>query len=85
MSPNDPDQPEPVGPQNPDLPNSPILQRAGEEQIHQDRNLRASVAPGHASCMWDGKEYSDGGAVCEKESGTKYKCWNGRWVDIGNC
>ena len=38
---------------------------------------------GHAFCKWKGNEYSDGGVVCDAH--VKYKCWNGKWVEIGTC
>lgn len=74
-----------VNPQNPQLQNSPIIQRGSGAGTYGNEEYEAQLNPGHASCMWDGKEFSDGGVVCQKESRTKYKCWNGRWVDIGNC
>lgn len=34
-------------------------------------------------CYWNDKKYSDGGAVCD--SNIRYECWNGKWVDVGQC
>ena len=85
MSEDEHEKTEEVSPQSPHLRNSPIIQRRPGDESVAGMEFQARGAPGHASCMWDGKEYSDGGSVCDKESHTKYKCWNGRWVDIGNC
>ena len=38
---------------------------------------------GDGFCYWNDKKYSDGGTVCDAHQ--RFKCWNGRWVDIGNC
>ena len=43
----------------------------------------AMVETADRSCYWNDKKYSDGATVCD--SGQRYKCWSGRWVDIGNC
>lgn len=64
-----------VKPQDASLTNSEKV--AGEDQA-------ASLdAVGDGSCYWNDKKYSDGGAVCDNHQ--RFKCWNGRWVDIGNC
>jgi len=34
-------------------------------------------------CFWNDKKYSDGAAVCE--SHIRYECWNGKWVEVGQC
>lgn len=36
-----------------------------------------------ASCVYDGKEYSDGAATCQ--SGTYMVCFNGAWYQRGDC
>jgi len=38
---------------------------------------------GDGFCYWNDKKYSDGATVCDAKM--RYKCWNGKWVDIGNC
>jgi hypothetical protein len=64
-----------VTPQDPLLKNSPT--RAKEQ-------YRVDVAGlGHASCHWNGNEYSDGATICDNH--TRYECWNGRWAEIGLC
>jgi len=73
------DQDKPVAPQDPTLDNSPVLR--GEEAD------RAQASPHTfgtgAACKWNGQEYSDGGAVCSDH--IRYKCWNGKWVEVGSC
>lgn len=34
-------------------------------------------------CYWNDKKYSDGAAVCDAH--IRYKCWNGKWVEVGQC
>ncbi len=38
---------------------------------------------GDGFCYWNDKKYSDGGTVCDAHQ--RFKCWSGKWVDIGNC
>ncbi len=40
-------------------------------------------AAGDGFCYWNDKKYSDGATVCDNHQ--RFKCWSGRWVDIGNC
>jgi hypothetical protein len=63
-----------VAPQDPGLNNSP----KGGKQDEADAELLAA-----SECYWNDKKYSDGATVCD--SGQRYKCWSGHWVDIGNC
>ena len=53
------------------------------EKGEQGNGEEALAAAGDGACYWNDKKYSDGATVCD--SGQRYKCWNGRWVDIGNC
>jgi len=65
--------PEPVAPQNSTMKNSPIA--SGQ--------LNEMTATVETVCYWNDKKYSDGAQVCESHQ--RHKCWNGKWVDIGNC
>ena len=65
-----------VKPQDPALRNSP----RSAEIAGGDSALGIAAA---ADCYWNDKRYSDGATICD--SGQRFKCWNGRWVDIGNC
>jgi hypothetical protein len=38
---------------------------------------------GHEACYWNDKKYSDGATVCDAH--IRHKCWNGKWVEIGQC
>jgi len=60
-----------VDPQDDELDNSPTF-RPNDDT----RSM-------HASCKWNGTEYSDGATVCS--SHRLYECWNGRWVEISQC
>jgi hypothetical protein len=63
-----------VEPQAPNRENSPKVKE-------QDAGPRTqSMGQG---CYWNDKKYSDGAAVCE--SHIRYECWNGRWVEVGQC
>jgi Protein of unknown function (DUF1496) len=42
-----------------------------------------SALAGDRDCYWNDKRYSDGATVCDAK--VKYKCWSGKWVDIGQC
>ena len=68
-----------VEPQDPMLQNSPKV--AGGNKAAAEANLEALSA--HRPCQWNGKEYSDGGTVCD--SHIRYKCWDGKWLEIGMC
>ncbi|MDR7155367.1 hypothetical protein J2W40_002194 [Sphingobium xenophagum] len=77
MSSDSPEKITQVEPQDASQENSPKASKGqGEEGSFMED-------AGHASCKWNGNEYSDGGVVCD--SRLKYKCWNGKWVEIGNC
>ena len=46
--------------------------------------FNASVAStSEGVCYWNDKKFSDGSSVCDSHQ--RYKCWSGKWVDIGNC
>lgn len=64
-----------VDPQDSALDNSPRV--AGP--VPED----AKALTGHASCLWNGKEFSDGASVCDNR--IRYKCWDGKWVEVGQC
>jgi hypothetical protein len=64
-----------VKPQNLDLQNSEKLPGSA-----RDLELAAG---GDGFCYWNDKKYSDGAMVCDTHQ--RYKCWSGKWVDIGNC
>lgn len=64
-----------VGPQDPALRNSP------RTQAEEDRAKAALAA--HEACYYNDKKYSDGSTLCA--DGTRLKCWNGKWVEIGLC
>lgn len=66
--------PEAVAPQNSLMKNSPMV---------SSEAAAATTEPADQICYWNDKKYSDGAQVCE--SGQRHKCWNGKWVDIGNC
>ncbi|WP_375398800.1 hypothetical protein [uncultured Sphingomonas sp.] len=66
-----------VPPQNPASRNSPKAAAKSPDAPTLD------AAPGHADCFWNDKKYSDGSTVCD--AGQRRECWNGKWVDIGNC
>ncbi len=72
--------PEPVGedvqPQDATLENSDILPEGTDIS---ELGLKTKKE----SCFWNGKQYSDGGVVCE--SSRSYKCWDGRWVAGNFC
>jgi hypothetical protein len=65
-----------VDPQDPRLNSSPKSAREEAEQAE-------AMGLAARECYWNDKKYSDGATVCD--SGQRYKCWSGRWVDIGNC
>lgn len=67
---------EPVEPQTDELRNSPIA------ELREPAAVEATTFAA-LECYWNDKKYSDGAAVCD--AGHRYKCWNGRWVDAGNC
>ena len=68
---------------------------ADEDHVEpQDESLRNSaktkIRPqgetfglADTACYWNDKKYSDGASVCDAHQ--RYKCWSGKWVDIGNC
>lgn len=60
-----------VEPQDPARENSPI----GEVQMEMSESDR--------DCFWNDKRYSDGATVCDAR--VRYKCWSGKWVDVGQC
>lgn len=62
-----------VAPQDAVRRNSPVA--GGADGEHEKMLAEA--------CYWNDKKYSDGATVCD--AGQRYKCWNGKWVDIGNC
>ena len=64
-----------VDPQDASLRNSPGAASEAEA-------LALELA-GDGFCYWNDKKYSDGATVCDNHQ--RFKCWNGRWVDIGNC
>jgi len=64
-----------VDPQDAALNNS---RKASEEEA--GAHMQGLAA---ADCYWNDKRYSDGATVCDNHQ--RFKCWNGRWVDIGNC
>lgn len=64
-----------VEPQDPALRNSP---KTAEQPPSDTADLRA-----REPCFWNGAQYSDGATVCG--SGTRHKCWDGRWIEIGLC
>jgi len=78
-----------VQPQDPTRMNSPKVERAIDEPIDDTSGndfadggiVRARIVAD--DCYWNDKRYSDGGTVCD--AGQRYKCWSGKWVDIGNC
>jgi hypothetical protein len=43
----------------------------------------AMALAGDRDCYWNDKRYSDGATVCDAR--VRYKCWSGKWVDIGQC
>lgn len=43
----------------------------------------AMALTGDRDCYWNDKRYSDGATVCDAK--VRYKCWSGKWVDIGQC
>jgi hypothetical protein len=64
-----------VAPQDAALRNSEKSSGAGEP---------LGLAPAaNEFCYWNDKKYSDGSTVCDAYM--RYKCWSGKWVDIGNC
>ena len=65
-----------VEPQDEARQNSPIVQATGGDGT-------VDTAAGNEACYWNDKKYSDGATVCE--AGTRHKCWNGKWVEIGLC
>lgn len=65
-----------VAPQDAERRNSP---KAASDDP-KDAHMAALAAE---ACYWNDKKYSDGATVCD--SGTRHKCWNGRWVEIGLC
>ena len=65
-----------VAPQDEALNNSPKASQAEAEAA-------SDALAGDGFCYWNDKKYSDGATVCD--SGQRHKCWNGKWVDIGNC
>jgi hypothetical protein len=65
-----------VKPQKADLQNSPTV-----ADKSNDAALMALL--GHAACLWNDKQYSDGATVCDAHR--RYECWNGKWLEIGMC
>lgn len=65
-----------VQPQRADARNSPKASKA------EEKNFSASLA-GDGFCYWNDKKYSDGATVCDNHQ--RFKCWSGKWVDIGMC
>ncbi|MBR0552405.1 DUF1496 domain-containing protein [Stakelama marina] len=68
-------QTEDVAPQDPALKNS-------DKAAQKDEGV-AKAAMSGAICYWNDKKYSDGATVCDNKR--RYECWNGKWVDIGDC
>lgn len=64
-----------VEPQDDGRRNSPKVATGGGDPTPTSAEAR--------ECYWNDKRYSDGATVCD--AGQRYKCWSGRWVDIGNC
>ncbi|MBV8687061.1 MAG: hypothetical protein JOZ90_06115 [Alphaproteobacteria bacterium] len=71
-----------VQPQDEAHRNSPKA-AAGDEAGTANAAAGAEAAGGHEACYWNDKKYSDGATVCDAH--TRYKCWNGKWVEIGLC
>jgi hypothetical protein len=67
-----------VEPQDETLKNSPKV-----EGPLEDGDEAPESRVGKEVCLWNGKEFSDGATVCD--SGTRHKCWDGRWIEIGLC
>lgn len=54
------------------------------EKWKRDDAEAAGLIPGmNEPCYWNDKKYSDGAAVCD--SHIRYECWNGKWVEVGQC
>lgn len=65
-----------LGPQDPNLLNSPII---GE--MDEDREFLRQNAPDSAHCLFNGQRFDDGAFV---RSGTvMLKCQAGNWVESG--
>lgn len=65
-----------LGPQDPELRNSPIC-----AEMDEDREFPRQNAPDPAHCYFNGKGYPDGSFV---RSGTvTLKCCDGVWVESG--
>ena len=71
------DELEHVDPQDPSLTNSPTGGKQDDEALESAAALRGEA------CYWNDKKYSDGASVCDNK--IRYKCWNGRWVEVGQC
>jgi hypothetical protein len=72
------DEDEQVQPQEPQSRNSEKVSEAGAGP----RDALDTFGM-HEPCYWNDKKYSDGASVCE--SHIRYECWNGKWVEIGQC
>jgi len=77
---------EQVQPQDPALRNSPKGAKpaqGNEAGKAAHAALAANAAGGGSACYWNNNKYSDGGQVCD--SHRRFECWNGKWVDVGDC
>ena len=78
---------EQVKPQDAALRNSPKGAKPAQrdEPGHKTANaaLAADTAGDESACYWNNNKYSDGGQVCD--SHRRFECWNGKWVDAGDC
>lgn len=73
-----------VEPQDSHRHNSPRSEGSGVDLGASAAVDKASLeSAGHAACYWNDKQYSDGASVCD--SHIRYKCWNGKWVEVGQC
>lgn len=69
-------QDEHVDPQDPAKENSP-------KSASKSAPAALAGGSGDGFCYWNDKKYSDGATVCDARR--RYECWNGKWVDVGNC
>lgn len=63
-------------------PQDPALRNSQKSEVKEDEET-LSATLGHEPCYWNDKKYSDGASVCDSK--ILYKCWSGRWVEVGQC
>ncbi len=63
-----------VGPVDPTKRTSQILPEAAEGSTEEGKAQ---------TCYWNGQQYGHGAELCS--AGSRLRCYNGSWLNVGSC